>query len=125
MERPDIQPGTVAMAYIQYPNRWDAAGGAGGVHPVIVVSPAVQCERSSCLIVVPGTSKPRRNRLPTHYEPDPADCCCVVPTCFHCENVTQVDKGAIRQVLGRVSKLEYMKLQKCLLCAFHLEQTEW
>lgn len=118
-----IAPGTVAMAFVPYPNQWDRGG--GGIHPIIVVSTGISCERAPSILAVPGTSKMNHTKMPTHYEPDPADCPCMLPTRFRCENLTQIDKSAIRQILGRISKLEYMKLQQCLMQAIHLEKIEW
>lgn len=120
-------PGGVCMAYIPYMDTAAAPGTLrGGVHPCLIISTQRSCDMLNCLTVVPGTSNVDKPAYPTHYEVSPdGQNGLERATRFKCEGAVSIPNTAVREIIGRITKRQYMDMQDHLFAAIHTEKSDW
>ena len=107
---------------IYYINFSGSGSEQSGHRPAIVVQNDVGNKYSPTLIVVPLTSRHKKN-LPTHQEfyPDKDGKFPVASTAL-CEQLITVDKSRLGNYIGFLNKKAMDRLDKSLLVSLHLKE---
>ena len=88
----------------------------GGVRPAVVVQNNSGNYHSPVLIVVPLTTKIKKENMPTHCLIE--NRCLREPSMAICESPRPIDKERIRGYIGKVTKSEMERISTCLQASF-------
>ena len=90
----------------------------GGVRPAVVVQNDSGNYFSPVLIVVPLTTKIKKEKMPTHCLIQ--NRCLKAPSMAICESPRPVDKQRIKGYIGKLTRQEMARITACLKASFAL-----